>query len=216
MNSWDEMNLNSIQGVYVDDSIGASTSPATAISHPPQAGGDPELFQLRENSQCREQHQKWLQLRVRHQRACRKLHWQLPFLVCPTNSSAIECKVAVPDYGGPKKRDTDASIIDKWLQPTQFRSWKISFRSEVSHSSQKNPEPISYGLVKLRMLKVLTISLPRHLLLEDQFQTSIILDFKIAGGLRKILTSNFEKQISTAEGKAQSERDHLRTNRLLG
>ena len=31
------------------------------------------------------------------------------------------------------------------------------------------------------------------------------LDFKIATGLRKILTGDFEKQVTEAEGKAQSE-----------
>ena len=42
----------------------------------------------------------------------------------------------VSDYGGPKKRESGAVIIDKWLQRTEFRSWKIRFESEVSHSSQ--------------------------------------------------------------------------------
>ena len=32
------------------------------------------------------------------------------------------------------------------------------------------------------------------------------LDFKIANGLRKILTGNFKKQVTTTEGKAQSEK----------
>ena len=30
------------------------------------------------------------------------------------------------------------------------------------------------------------------------------LDFKLASGLRKILTGNFKKQVTTAEGNAQS------------
>ena len=49
LNNWDEMNLNTIQGVCVDDSIGTSISSASevtepAISHPPQAGCDPSCF----------------------------------------------------------------------------------------------------------------------------------------------------------------------------
>ena len=35
------------------------------------------------------------------------------------------------------------------------------------------------------------------------------LDFKIASGLRNILTGNFKKQVTTAEGKAQSEKRSL-------
>ena len=55
----------------------------------------------------------------------------------PTTSSPIggsEGTETVLDYGGPKKRES--VVTDKWHQPTEFRSWKISFKSEVSHSSQ--------------------------------------------------------------------------------
>ena len=50
--SWDEVNLNSIQGVCVDESVATSTSSVsrlaeTALSHLPQAGSGPELFQRR-------------------------------------------------------------------------------------------------------------------------------------------------------------------------
>ena len=46
---WHEVNLISIQGVYVDDRVATSTSsvimiPEPAISHLPPAGGDPEPF----------------------------------------------------------------------------------------------------------------------------------------------------------------------------
>ena len=49
MNSWDDVNLNSIQGVGVDESVDASTSSVariteSAISHLPQVGSDRELF----------------------------------------------------------------------------------------------------------------------------------------------------------------------------
>ena len=64
---------------------------------------------------------------------------------------------------------------------TEYRCWKISFKSEVSHSSQQ----------------------------EDQSYTSKNLDFKIASGLREIPTGNFKKQVTTAEGKAPSEKRSL-------
>ena len=47
LNKWDEINVTSIQGVSVDESVATSTSSVSriterAISHPPQAGSDPE------------------------------------------------------------------------------------------------------------------------------------------------------------------------------
>ena len=43
------------------------------------------------------------------------------------------------------------------------------------------------------------------------------LDFKIASGLRNILTRNFKKQVTTAEGTALKQRtDHSQADRLLG
>ena len=55
LNSLNEVNLNSIQGVCVDETVAASTSSVSilterAFSHPPQAGSDPELFLQRENT----------------------------------------------------------------------------------------------------------------------------------------------------------------------
>ena len=78
LNNWYEVNLNSIQGVHVDDSISTSISSVSrvtepAISHPAQAGSDPELSQPKKH-QCRKQYQCRLQLLVRHQRTIRKFH----------------------------------------------------------------------------------------------------------------------------------------------
>ena len=55
LNNWDEVHLNSIQGVHVDDSIGTSLPSVSrvteaAISHPPQAGVDLDRFHLKEHS----------------------------------------------------------------------------------------------------------------------------------------------------------------------
>ena len=54
LNSWDEVNLTSIQGVFVDERVATSTSSVSritepAISHLPQPGCDPELFLQREH-----------------------------------------------------------------------------------------------------------------------------------------------------------------------
>ena len=44
--------------------------------------------------------------------------------------------MTVPDCGGPEKREAEAIVIDNLLQLASFRTWEISFKSEVSQSSQ--------------------------------------------------------------------------------
>ena len=56
----------------------------------------------------------------------------------PTTSAPTEdtdLTVTFPSYAGPKKREAEQIIVDKWPQPTECRSWKMSFKSAVSHSS---------------------------------------------------------------------------------
>ena len=96
----------------------------------------------KESIQCRKQLPNWLQLRVYHHRGSRTLFWQytIPLfrrLTSPPIEST-EATMTVPGYGRPKKKgaETIIIIIDTCLQPTEFKSWKISFKSEVSHSSQ--------------------------------------------------------------------------------
>ena len=88
LNSWDEVNLTSIQGVFVDERVATSTSSVSritepAISHLPQAvqyGVTPSCS-YRGSAQCQKQHQHCLQVRVRHHRASRKLQWQYTILL---------------------------------------------------------------------------------------------------------------------------------------
>ena len=54
----------------------------------------------------------------------------------PTETTAAV--VTVPDFAGPKKREAELFFVVNCPQPTEFRSWKMSYESEVSHSSQ-NP-----------------------------------------------------------------------------
>ena len=44
--------------------------------------------------------------------------------------------VTVPDCGGPTQREAEKNTVDTWPQLTEFRSWKISFKTKVSQSSQ--------------------------------------------------------------------------------
>ena len=99
-----------------------------------------------------------------------------------------------------------AIVIDTWLQPAGLRSRKISFKSKVSHSSEC-PRAAVLRLQK-RMLKVLTSSSTSASEVGDPMPDFEHL-LKIASGLSKISTGNFKKQVTTAEGKAKSERRSL-------
>ena len=143
LSSWDKVILNSIQGVCDDESF-ATTIPSVssitepAISHP-QAGSDPELIQLQEHSMPRAA-PKLAAAPSTPPASIPKAPMAVPTSPFATTSFPIErtdSTVTVPDYGGPKKKkEAEAIIIDKWPQPTEFRSWKFIFKSEVSQSSQ--------------------------------------------------------------------------------
>ena len=109
-------------------------------------------------------------------------------LLLPLGST--EATVTVPDYGGPRKREAEANMIDKWRQPTEFRSWKLSFKNEFSHSS---PHP------RAAMLWIGEVEDAKSI---DELITSASitgrptldfenLDFKIATGLMK----NFNRRL---------------------
>ena len=53
-----------------------------------------------------------------------------------TTTQNANCSSIVPEHGGPIKKEADQVTVDQWPQPTKFRSWKISFESEASHSLQ--------------------------------------------------------------------------------
>ena len=118
-------------------------------------------------------------------------------------------------YGGPWKRETEAVIIHKWPKPKEFWSWKIRFKSEVSHSSQY-PRTALRGLVKLRVLKVLTISLFLHLQQENQYWTSrsLIQDCKWTqeDPNRELQETSHHRP----KEKLNQSRDCLRAHRFLG
>ena len=170
----------------------------SAISRPPQAGGDPELFLQREHTMP----QAASKLAVARSTT--------PASISKTpvaeHKSTITT-VTVPDNGGPKKIAAEAILVDKCFQPTEFRSWRISFTSEVFHSSQ-SPEPRCDGLAKLRMLIVLTISLPQHPSQEDQFRISRIL-------ISRLRADSGKSQQETSKTSHHSQkREHLQADRL--
>ena len=138
----------------------------------------------------------------------------VPISSIPTTSSPIDPTVAVLDYGGPKKRGAKKFRIDKWPQPVESRSWKISFKSAVSHSSQY-PKADMLLIGEVEDAKSIGDLITSATTTGEPISDFENLDFKIAGGLRKFPTENFKKQVTTAEGKAQSEQSSLTERNCL-
>ena len=120
LNKWDEVNLNSIEGVCIDNSIGTSISSVSrvtepAISHLPQAGGDPELFQLREHSMPKAA-PKMAAAPSTPPASNSKAPFAVPSPSLPSTSLPIEitaATVTVPDYGGPRRREAEAIVSNE-------------------------------------------------------------------------------------------------------
>ena len=180
------------------------------MSHLPQAGGDPEQFQLRAHSMPKAA-TKLPAASSTPPASNSKAPIAVPCPSLPSTSLPIEITapiLTVPDYGGNNRREAEAIISNEWPQPTEFRSWKISFNSEVSHSSQFPRHAM------LWIGEVEDAESVDDLISSASFTGKSILDFenldfKIASGLRKIVRGNLKKQVTTVEGKAQSEKSSL-------
>ena len=86
LNCWDEVHLNSIQGVRVDGSVATSTSSVNryterAISHPLQARSDLELFLQRENTMPKSASRFAAAPRTPQARISKTLQWQCTILL---------------------------------------------------------------------------------------------------------------------------------------
>ena len=193
LNSWDEVNFNSIQGVCEHESVATSTSSIIrmtepAISHLPQAGGDPVLS-YKESIQCRKQHQNWFAVPITPPASVSNTAVAVHISSVPTTSLPIVCTeaaVTVPDYGGLRRLQAEAIIIDKRPQTTELRSSKICLRSGVSHSSQ-HPRAAMLWIGQVVGSKSIDDLITQHLYPGYPILDFENLDFKIASGLRKIL-----------------------------
>ena len=76
---------------------------------------------------------------------------------------------------------------------------KIGFKSELSHSSQY-PRAAMLWIGEVEDEKSIDELISSASITGRSIPDFENLDFKIASGLRKILTGNFKKQVTTAEG----------------
>ena len=162
-----------------------------AITHLPRAGGDPELFTQERHSMPKAA-TKFAATPSTPPANTPKAPLTVPNSFTPTTALPTETTapaVAVPDYEDTQMREAEHITIDRWPQPTEFRSFQISFTSDVSHC----------GLAKLTMHKVLTISSLQHLQQESRYRTSRNLISRLQADSESFLTGSFKKPVSTAE-----------------
>ena len=107
-----------------------------------------------------------------------------------------------------KKREAEATIVDRWLQPTFSRRWKICLQSDVFHSSQY-PRAAIQWIVQVEDAKSIDYLITSRSMTGKPILVFENLDVKIASGLRKIQTRNFKKHFTTDKCKAQSEKGSL-------
>ena len=122
----------------------------------------------------------------------------------PTTSLPIESAastVTVHNHGGPEKREAEAIIIDKWPEPTEFRSWKISVINEVSISqSRYATDWWSWGCLEYWRL--------HHLSIHDR---------KTNTGFRESWFQDCKRtQQDPTRELQETRRGHLRADRLHG
>ena len=164
--------------------------------------------------QCRKQHQYWLQFRVRHQRASRKLKWQYTILPC----RRLRYQLVVQ-----KLQWQSLSMED--LRREKQRQLVLTYglnqrNSEVRKSASKAksfilrsiPEPLCNGLLKLRMLKLLTSSLPQHLWLETQLRTSRILISRLQADSAKSWQEPLRNKSPQQKAELDERRDQLQAD----
>ena len=148
-NTWDVVDLNSNQDVFVDDSIGTSISSGSRVTEPSNPSAttswvERQAFQpSRVFIECRKQHQHWLQLRVRHQRANRKLKRQYPTRpferrLCPPKLLLPQSQSLIME--GKNRENPDTLLLTDALNRHSFEVGKPSSKSK-SIIFRNIPEP---------------------------------------------------------------------------
>ena len=141
LNMWDE----------VGDSIGTSISSVSsvteaAINHPPQVGRDPKLFQLKEHPVsgtkigCSFEYATGEQFEK--STGSTQFIFSCNFLPAETASLTVASQSQIME--DPKRGKPNKLLFDKQPQPTEIASWKISFKSEITHSSQRQSSHLGH------------------------------------------------------------------------
>ena len=141
-----------------------------ALSHPPRAGSDPELFPQRENTMPK---------------AASKLAAapSAPIARRTSNTPVAVHSSSIPTTSLPHE-STEA--MRTGLNQQNSEVGIISFKIEVSHSSQHSRAAILYGLVRCRMALSMDELTTSASITGDPIPDFENLDFKIASGLGKI------------------------------
>ena len=109
----------------------------------------------------------------------------------------------------PMKRETETIFYCQMARTNRIQKSDNLASKSMSLILRYVPEPLCYGLVKLGVLTSIDELIASASLARRPTPDFENLDFQIASGLRQILTGNAKKQVTTAEGKAQSEMGSL-------
>ena len=137
----------------------------------------------------------------------------IPTISLPIGST--EATATVPDYGGPRREKQRQLLLTGGFNQHFLDVGK--YASKVMFFILRNiPEPLYNGLVKLRMPKVLTISLPQDLWQENQYWSSRILMSRLQADSGKSKQGTSRNTSPQTNVKLNLRTDHLRADTLLG
>ena len=165
---WDSSPRGNDFGVCVDDKISTSISSVSRVTEPaisplPQAGDDPELFQLEEHSVPKAVPKLAAAPSTppaSNSKAPLAVHTSsLPTTSLPTEQTAPT--VSVPDHGGPTREKPNTLLLTTGLHQHHLELGKSASKAKPLNL-RDIPEPLCNGLVRLRMPNVLTNSSLLH------------------------------------------------------
>ena len=170
----------------------------------------------RGSTQCQKQHQHCLQVRVRHHRASRKLQWQYTILLFRrlffTNRKYRSYSDS-PWLWRTQQERSRGNCYWQVASTNRIQKLENELQSAVSHSSQY-PRAAMLWIGKVEDAESIDDLITSTLISWDPIPDFENLDFRITCELRKIQTGNFKKQVTTGEGKAQSEKRSLRDRQI--
>ena len=132
----------------------------------------------------------------------------------PRYQLSTEAALAVLDYGGLRKERSRGNCYGHVASTSRIQKLENRFKSAVSHSP-KYPRAAMQWIGEVEYAESIDELVTSASITGDPILDFENLDFKIASGLRKSLTGNVKKQVTTAEGKAQSEKGSLTGTQIV-